>query len=66
MIVVAVIVGGDLLEFFLHWPGLVITVLVCVLGFILDDDGSTSVLCFIYLLFYLFMFCIYHFVGGVF
>lgn len=64
--VTAVILGDYLVEFFLHWPGLVITVFVCVLGFILDDDGFTSVLCFIYLFFHLFLFCIYHFVGGVF
>ncbi len=55
-----------LIDFFLHWYGLVIVIFLCFLGFLLDDDGALSVMCLISLLFYLSMFCLYHFLGGVF
>lgn len=64
--IIAVIVGGDCMEFVFGWPGLIIVVFVCLLGFLLDDDGTTSIISFAYLLFYLFVFCIYHLAGGEF
>ena len=62
--VVAVIVGGDCMDFFLSWPGLIIVLFVCLSGVLLDDDGCTSMISFIYLLFYVSLFCIYHILGG--
>ena len=64
MIAAAVIVGGDCMDFFLSWPGLIIVLFVCLLGVLLDDDGCTSMISFIYLLFYVSLFCIYHILGG--